>query len=602
MTRMMTLRRRAPAACVAALVLALVLALGLAAPAGGARAAGGGDALVAYRVEIDAPAPFDALLAAELDLVRWQGYETMTADLLERLVGEARARARDILNAHGHFAPRVGARIATQDGRRVVQLQVEPGELTRVSAVRLRFSGPIVAGDERDREIMAQAEARWSLPAGAVFTQAAWERAKQQAAEALARQRYLGAHVVASEARVDPQRHAAALELTVDSGPLVRFGPLEIFGLSKYEAARVRSLWTFAHDAAFDREILERFQRRLAAVPYFASAYVDVDPLRISEARVPLRVSVSEAPAKRLEAGLRFSTDHGLGGSFGYQHRNFLERAWRLRLRAEVQQRTQLGEASIDLPERPDGWAEQASVRLQATAVENLETEDLVLGWRRVALEERRQPLIGVLFVQSRQRAPGVLSESAYATLPYAGYTWRGVDDLVSPRRGTNAQLEFGVAPPGLASRGFARVIGRIDAYRALGPRRDLLLRAQGGAVLASSSSRIPQTLLFRTGGSATVRGYDLDSLGVVRGSAVLGGRYFALASAEVTQWISEQLGVAGFVDAGNAADEPRALKPAYGIGGGLRARTPLGPFRLDLAYGEARQAWRLHFSIAVSL
>ena len=60
-------------------------------------------------------------------------------------------------------------------------------------------------------------------------------------------------------------------------------------------------------------------------------------------------------------------------------------------------------------------------------------------------------------------------------------------------------------------------------------------------------------------------------------------------------------LGVAVFVDAGNAADRVRDLRAAYGIGAGARLRTPLGPFRVDLAYGELHQNWRLHFSIGLS-
>jgi translocation and assembly module TamA len=36
-----------------------------------------------------------------------------------------------------------------------------------------------------------------------------------------------------------------------------------------------------------------------------------------------------------------------------------------------------------------------------------------------------------------------------------------------------------------------------------------------------------------------------------------------------------------------------------YGIGG--RVRTPIGPFRLDLAYGEQSRQVRLHFSVGVA-
>jgi translocation and assembly module TamA len=39
----------------------------------------------------------------------------------------------------------------------------------------------------------------------------------------------------------------------------------------------------------------------------------------------------------------------------------------------------------------------------------------------------------------------------------------------------------------------------------------------------------------------------------------------------------------------------------AVGYGAGVRVRTPLGPFRLDLAYGQQVHQVRIHFSVGLS-
>ena len=57
---------------------------------------------------------------------------------------------------------------------------------------------------------------------------------------------------------------------------------------------------------------------------------------------------------------------------------------------------------------------------------------------------------------------------------------------------------------------------------------------------------------LFRTGGDTTVRGYEFESLGVKVPNATVGGRYLAIASAEVDHYITPQWGLAAFVDAGD--------------------------------------------------
>ena len=76
--------------------------------------------------------------------------------------------------------------------------------------------------------------------------------------------------------------------------------------------------------------------------------------------------------------------------------------------------------------------------------------------------------------------------------------------------------------------------------------------------------------------------------------------RYYTVTSVEVTRWINDALGIATFVDAGNAFDEVSDFHLAVGYGIGARVKTPIGPFRLDVAYGEQSREVRLHFSVGV--
>ncbi|MDE2004912.1 MAG: BamA/TamA family outer membrane protein, partial [Betaproteobacteria bacterium] len=78
-------------------------------------------------------------------------------------------------------------------------------------------------------------------------------------------------------------------------------------------------------------------------------------------------------------------------------------------------------------------------------------------------------------------------------------------------------------------------------------------------------------------------------------------GRYYGVASVEATRWLNDTLGIATFVDAGNAFDRMADFRAAVGYGIGARVRTPIGPLRLDLAYGEQSRQVRLHFSVGLS-
>jgi translocation and assembly module TamA len=104
--------------------------------------------------------------------------------------------------------------------------------------------------------------------------------------------------------------------------------------------------------------------------------------------------------------------------------------------------------------------------------------------------------------------------------------------------------------------------------------------------------------MLFRAGGDQSVRGYAFQSLGIPLGDATVGARYLATASAEYDWYFKPPYGVAFFVDAGNAADTVKDLKPKYGYGVGGRWRSPVGPINVDVAYGQADKRVRLHFSL----
>ena len=57
-----------------------------------------------YRVVIEAPAPLRDTLAASVDLIRWQGYDEMTASLFDALRAKAIDQAKEAAATEGFFS------------------------------------------------------------------------------------------------------------------------------------------------------------------------------------------------------------------------------------------------------------------------------------------------------------------------------------------------------------------------------------------------------------------------------------------------------------------------------------------------------------------
>jgi translocation and assembly module TamA len=292
-----------------------------------------------------------------------------------------------------------------------------------------------------------------------------------------------------------------------------------------------------------------------------------------------------------------FSTDTRLGAQFNYTNHDLLDRAWRLRSLLKADSKTQLFDTSVDTPPRAGGVWNTFNTKYLRTDIQNQRTREFVLGAAHNWGVESTPSQISLSAHSERQQVKG--SNTEHNDALYLGYrrTFQLTDDPLLPRRGLLGTLHAGTSVPGLATQQFLRFTAKGHLLVPLTRESDLALRAEAGIVVASSRSGIPSSFLFRTGGDQTLRGYALESIGVRQGDAIVGGRYLAVASAEYTWWFAGDWGAAAFVDAGDAFDSRSAFDLALGYGVGARWRSPIGPLRADLAYGERTGKLRVHFS-----
>ncbi|HET7844230.1 MAG TPA: BamA/TamA family outer membrane protein, partial [Xanthomonadales bacterium] len=451
------------------------------------------------------------------------------------------------------------------------------------------------------RTAIGKLREEWLLPKGDTWRQETWTAAKRLATGTLAASPYAAAKVTASEARIDPPLATADLSLTLDSGPPFRIGRIDVQGLSRYTPELVRNFANVQPGDLYSEEKLDDYVRRLLASNYFASvqATIDNDVAHADDATVTL--SVIEAPTKRFEFGAGYSTDTQYRVSASYSDVDLDGKGLQLWTSARIESKIQQVDIRFVRPPTPNGWIDTYGAGVQRTDIENLITRTAAVTVRRRAIDERRTPAFGIGFYANDQAPQGAPSESSHALYVDGEYTWRNVDNILEPTRGWMANVQLGYGIPGASTEQFGRTIGRIVGWWPFTRDNQLVARLDAGAVIAQSRVGIPSNFLFRTGGDTTVRGYAFESLGVQQGDATVGGRYYWVGSVEAVHWINQTWGVAAFVDAGNAKDKLSELSPALGYGMGARLRTPIGPFRLDVAYGEQDKSVRLHFSVGLT-
>jgi translocation and assembly module TamA len=551
---------------------------------------------VKYHVEIEGPGELRDLLREGLQIERWRTDAQMTPELLRRLADEAVAESTQAAAALGYFSARVSYQLDRDSTPWRILLQVDSGERTHVAAVEVAFTGP-AADDAEAAALIARVRREWLLRPGMPFTQAAWDEAKRDAARKLASWRYAAARVAASRADVDPQARSARLSVTLDSGPPFRIGALEVRGNKRYPARLIESLNPTRPGDTYEREQLALYVQRLMQSGYFASARADVaaDPAQAGGA--PLHATVIEGSTQQVETGLSYNTDAGVRLELTHRNVDIFDSAWRWRNQFRVDQETQEARVDLDGPPRSGGTWLGSFASAKHTTVQNEENSTFSTGVSHNWPGHGSPSSVLVSATFEEQKLPDTAPDHRHAVFFGFRRGFRHTDDLILPRRGYFGNVTAGGAPQALATQRFGRFTGAATLLFPLGRNDDLVLRGEGGIVVADTRQGIPSPFLFRTGGDQTVRGYAFESLGVKVGDAVTGGRYLAIGSAEVTHWMSDAWGLAAFVDAGNAWDGDH-YDPVLGTGVGARFRTPIGPVRVDVAYGEEVKSWRLHFSV----
>lgn len=533
-----------------------------------------------------------------LEIVRRQYDDDIDREQLIVLADRAARQARNLLATEGYFDPQVQVQLDESTQPPQVNMQVTEGAATRVHQVHINFVGSGKTQAETFYESQ-KLDAVWQLQPGKIFRQQDWENNKT----ALLRRYLLDifplAKITFSEARIDPEQQRADLQVDIEAGLSMLFGELRIEGLQRYQRELIDNIVPIQPGQAYSQTRLVALQAAIQSLPYFHSVTVSPVIEEIAEQRIPIRIQVEEGASQRVVLGAGYSSNTGMRGQVGYRDLNLRDRGWQFDSLAKLETRQQSLEASLKWPQHKDGWQEALYANYANTDIQGLQTQATQLKAERTKTEARIERGLSLRFDYSLEKPSGSSESTAKALLPGYSWTYRALDNLLYPRRGFVVNLQAGFAVRDvLSDQNLIRTYGKGLFYLPLGELNTLTLRLEGGAVLAPSREGIPQNLLFRAGGDQSVRGYSYQSLGITEGSAIVGARYLATATVEYTHWLSSEWGAGVFVDAGDAFDVPADFKPALGVGGGPRWRSPVGPINIDLAWGERNRDVRLHFSL----
>jgi translocation and assembly module TamA len=575
-----------------------------------------------FRLDVDAPADLGALLLRHLDLARLQHAaetDALTPSEIDRLIGAASSQALSLLQTEGYFNPVVKVQ-RIDDGAEppLLRMTVLPGPRAIVERLTFEVQGgfydELAGGDAQAEALQSALQSEWALQPGQPFTQSAWDIAKNRVLATLRSNGYLGAQWSGTAAQVNAENNTVRLFVVADSGELFRIGSIRTAGLQRFDEAAVLPTARELVGKPATEQLIRDVQDRLLGLGLFESIIIDVDANSAEPAQAQALLALRELPLQQATVGVGYADDTGPQVTLEHTHRRIFDTRWVMHNRLQLGQEQSLWTGDLMSHLQEDGYR-----NLLAGQAEKLTTNDETrYSWYARVGRTRDTLRIWRLIYGEYTRA--LLQTSAgdndsQALSANYHWTWRDVDDLRTPTRGTVWSLQGGagmtmgtVTQAGTNretedSGPFARLYGRVQGYLPLGNNFYGSARLELGQVFVKETLSVPDTLLFRAGGDGSVRGYAYRSLGPEVNGAVVSGSTLFTAGLELARPIfADQPAFlwALFVDAGNASDGWNNMRPVLGYGAGLLWRSPVGPLQVYLAYGEEVRKFRLHFSVGV--
>ena len=603
------------------------------------------------QLTLNVPDALRPVLEKGLDLSRLQtlkGDEAIDDSEWARLVGAAPAQARALLQTEGYFdaqvsvqrqagpagppaGPAVGsaaeavAGVSSSAPVQHITLTVVPGPRSQVTRLQVLTTGAL-----QDRAQAGQADAvalRAALPGagplqpGRPFRNPEWTETKQQLLARVRAAGYATVRLADSQADIDTAAQQAQLRVELASGPLFLAGAVQVEGLKRQDEATVRHLAGFGAGTPLTEARLLDWQERLQKAGLFESANVTFDPDPAQADATPLRVRLTEQPLQQATVGAGISANTGPRATLEHTHRRAFGQALTAHNKLEWGRDAQSWAG--DFQTHPGEGFYRNLVGVQIDRVKS--TTDVVLSQRlRLGRTQDTQHIERLYFVEwlrskqtdllpsTKVSTPATTSaaspNTASALSANYHWVWRDLDSVLLPTRGSTWSLQAGVGQAssvGGTSGPFSRLYGRATAYLPLGQSWFGQARLELGHILKSDKVTVPDALGFRAGGDDSVRGYSYRTLApTAADGSVLSGQSLLTGSVELAHPILARLPAlwgAVFIDAGRAVDRWADYRPALGYGAGVRWRSPIGPLKVDLAWGQEVRRLRLHFSVGIA-
>ncbi len=515
---------------------------------------------------------------------------------LQKMIVEA-------LNALGYYHPEIDFDVKEIEGEDdTLMVHIELGEVTKLEVVDI-----VITGEAENDPDFARVIGQSGLKKGEALNHGKYDSLKSSLRNLALQKGYFNGAYVVNRLEVAPELNQAFIRLHYDSGIRYQFGKTSIEG-SQIEEGRVASLQPYKEGDPYLVSKVGEHNQNLSNTDWFSSVFVEPDLNDLDGGReLPMKVTVSPQSRNQFETGIGYSTDVGVRGTFKWKKPWINPQGHSFDSSFSISEPEQYVTASYKIP-LEDVLHEYYQVQYGLKKVDNRDTDSLESnlslerhwlvdsGWHRTMFVR--------YLIESYEQ--GVLDDVGQFVLP--GFTFsrtrtKARGTLITWGDKQSVTIEYG-SSAFVSETNVVRLLASTSWIRSVGENHRGVFRLGGGANFVEDFDKLSPSLRFFAGGDNNLRGYEYESISPLDSSGALAGaKYMATGAVEYQYRLTGNWWGAVFIDGGDAFDYTPEWKT--GTGFGIRWVSPVGPIRLDFAWGldaDPGDQFRVHFSLGPEL
>ena len=502
----------------------------------------------------------------------------------------------------GYYHPDI--RFAVSEDAQQLTVTISPG-----APVLIELSDIVIAGEAGEDPDFVTLVEKSGLKPGEVLNHGHYQSLKSDMRNIALAKGYFDAGFTRTQLGVAADLNQAFVHLHYNSRKRYHFGATIIEG-SQIEEVRIRSLIPYKEGDPYLTSDVGKLNQNLANTDWFSSVIVEPDFTHVGEGNtLPMRVVVVPQARNKLETGIGYSTDVGVRGTLNWNKPWLNSYGHSFDSSLSLSEPEQLVTFGYQIPLQ-DVLNDYYRVELGIKNTDDNDTQSLESNlkverhWR---LESGWHRTVSLRYLNENFEQ-GEQDDQIEMVLPGVAYSRTRISARSGtlPMSGDKQSISTEIADESVVSpTRLVKLQGRSAWIRSIGENHRGFFRLGGGIDIVDDIEDIPPSLRFFAGGDNNLRGYEYKSVAPAdEDGDLIGAKYIATTTLEYQYRFTGNWWLASFVDIGDAWSK-ESPEWKTGPGFGVRWISPIGPVRLDFAWGmdkEPDERFRFHFTLGPEL